>query len=142
MLSKMVDPFRLCKQGASMQGTLQLAELTRLQALCDQGAGTVTVSLQFNTNAHRLLFVEGNISGDIHLACQRCGKPMIEALDISFQLTPVVSDAQAKKLPEGFEPLWVEEGQVVIGSLVEDEILLALPMVPKHPENTQDGSCA
>jgi len=67
---------------------------------------------------------------------------MTDALDIHFSVSPMVSDAQTKKLSHSFDPLLVDEGQVVIAYMVEDEILLALPMVPKHPENTQDGSCA
>jgi uncharacterized protein len=44
----------------------------------------------------------------------------------------VTSIDQANRLPEGYEPLLVEEGKIPLKNIIEDEILLILPTFPKH----------
>ena len=44
-------------------------------------------------------------------------------------------DYQIECMVPGFEPLMVEKGEVMaLSDIVEDELLLMLPMAPMHPE--------
>ena len=38
----------------------------------------------------------------------------------------------ADRLPEGYEPLLIEEYKIFLKEIVEDELLLTLPAFPKH----------
>ena len=67
------------------------------------------------------------------LKCQRCLEVLEWAVAYDFKLGIVSSFAQADGLPEGFEPLMLpEDGKVSVKDIVEDEILIILPDIPKH----------
>ncbi|KPJ94933.1 MAG: hypothetical protein AMJ53_04110, partial [Gammaproteobacteria bacterium SG8_11] len=46
----------------------------------------------------------------------------------------VASLAEARNLPENYEPLVADHGPLSLAELVEDEILLALPAIAMHAE--------
>lgn len=134
MLPKFVDPIRLCKQGELLKGELRLSALPRLQAICDQQDRVVQVTLTFGIDKNGVLVVQGLITGEIRLICQRCNQPMNEVLAVESLLSPVLSDDRAKKLPKAYEALFLVDDAVVIADMIEEEILLALPMVSKHED--------
>lgn len=131
MLPKTVDPIRFAKQQATFDGDVALKTLPRLQEICDQVDKTVHVVLQFDQES-RWYVIRGNINGSVGLICQRCNCPMDFNLDVSFVLSPVVSEERAKNLPTHIEPVFMEDESIVVDEMIEDEILLAFPMVPKH----------
>jgi len=71
------------------------------------------------------------------MICQRCMKPMSVQVASEVSLGIVSSDARAAQLPEGFEPLIVEEEPIALARVVEDELILALPIVALH----EDQAC-
>lgn len=133
LLPKTLDPIRVAKQGAHLEGQLSLHRCERLQAICDQAdlQAQVTMDLNMDIKAN-VPFIRGNIRTAVNMICQRCNKPMQYDLDIPFSLCPMVSEKQAKNLPGEYEPLMVHDEQVIVSEMIEDEILLALPMVVKH----------
>ena len=131
-LPKIFDPIKLAKLNASMKGQIFLRDLSRLQELSDQSDQVAKIDLQFGQDAGRTYFIKGEINTAINLVCQHCNKPMAYELHAEFALSPVVSDERAKNLPECYEPVTMENESVSAIDMIEDEILLALPMVPKH----------
>lgn len=131
-LPKTLEPLRLAKHETDLQGNLLLHNFPRLQAMYEQSDNKVDVSLQFGIDQSRTYFIKGEIKGVISLTCQRCNESMQHELDCAFLLGPVSSDEFAKKLPHALEPLIMEDEMVSTITMIEDEILLALPMVPKH----------
>lgn len=74
------------------------------------------------------------VVGELQLCCQRCLGPLAWPVRIATQMQPVRSGQQ---IPE--EELENDEidaieldGELDVGALVEDEILLALPIAPRH----------
>ncbi|EST85057.1 hypothetical protein ECC1470_09924, partial [Escherichia coli ECC-1470] len=66
----------------------------------------------------------------VTLECQRCGKPFTHQVYTTYCFSPVRSDEQAEALPEAYEPIEVNEfGEIDLLAMVEDEIILALPVV-------------
>ena len=52
-----------------------------------------------------------------------------------FSLGWLVSETQAESLPERYEPLLSEDGLVETSLIIEDELLLSLPIVSYHDED-------
>ena len=67
------------------------------------------------------------------LECQRCLEAMVWPVNSDVSLTFVESIDEAERLPEGLDPQWVEKGRVKFRDLIEDELLLTLPLVAMHP---------
>jgi uncharacterized protein len=61
---------------------------------------------------------------------------LISPLSVEFHLGLVLSESQIGSLPKQYEPLLTAE-ELVVSELVEDELILALPIVSRHPQ--EDG---
>ena len=67
------------------------------------------------------------------LTCQRCLQPMAEPLAVDTRIRFVRGEAQAEALDgeEDYDVLALARS-LDLRALVEDELLLALPIVPRH----------
>jgi len=131
-LPKSLDPIKLGKHNAQMQCQFSLRNLPRLQEIADQQNQIAEINLQFGQDERRTYFIKGKIKTTLNLICQRCNKPMHYVMDVTFALSPVISDERAKNLSDHYEPVAMENESVSAVDMIEDEIILALPMVPKH----------
>jgi len=64
--------------------------------------------------------------------CQRCLEPVSIDLDCQVSLALVESEEAASRLPDSMEPLISPDETVDLLELIEDELILALPIVPRH----------
>ncbi|MDF1655007.1 MAG: YceD family protein [Coxiellaceae bacterium] len=137
-MEKTIDPLRLASRGESLQGEVALSDLTRVSSeLQDTPSGQVSYCFDFSHDEQGRAVVNGRIQASVMLECQRCGQVVEIALDLSPRLMVTRSDEQAKQIPREFEPLLVGEEPVALFEMLEEELLLALPMVPRHEE----GKC-
>lgn len=134
MLPKIIDPIQLCKQGVTLTGELRLEKFSRLHGLCDPDKQSISVALHFDRDNYGFSRIHGALTGGVDLCCQRCNQKLYLPLTENFYLSPVSSDEAAKRLKEPYEPLMITEDPVVLAELLEDELLLALPMAPKHED--------
>jgi len=136
-LPKYIQPSRLFESDMLLQGSLPLSSFPRLQEFLLNNAGEVVLDLKGGRDVERIIYINGNLQAVLHLECQRCMKVVDYPLSISLNLSPVFSEEGSKRLPERYEPLMVEDDQIDLVTLVEDELLLNLPMIPKH----EDPNC-
>ncbi|OGI58431.1 MAG: hypothetical protein A2V58_09580 [Candidatus Muproteobacteria bacterium RBG_19FT_COMBO_61_10] len=130
-LPETIDPIQLAEQGARLTGELPLQAMTRLAAACEVCEGMATADLKFAREPHGLRFLRARIEAKLGLLCQRCLLPM----DVIVRSEPVLALFRPGEpqtgVPEEAEPLVVEPGWS-LAALVEDELLLAMPMMPRH----------
>jgi len=129
-----IDPWRLTAEGGRLEGSLALAALPRLVAELNRTDGVASVALAAGMDRQGIRFIKGALRTKVELVCQRCLGPFQLALDVTVSLGLVRSEAEADRLPEEYEPLLVPEGVIHVADLVEDELLLALPRIPRHDE--------
>ena len=73
------------------------------------------------------------------MQCQRCLKPVIVEVAIETTLTVAAHDEEARAKIKDYEPILLnEEGVLDIDALIEEEILLSLPLVAMHTESSND----
>lgn len=126
-----IDPFRLAGQGRRLQGTLPLGAMTRLMdSVLGPENGQVMVDLRFDTSENGVSSVSGQLHALVQMRCQRCLEPMDVSLDVAPVLLLRRMDEVAAQ-QEDPETLLVQ-GPLRLRDLVEDELLLALPMLPRH----------
>ena len=83
---------------------------------------------------HQIL--ELGLKGRFHLVCQRCLQDCSVDLDEQRRYVFVATEAEADDYPmedEEQEPL-VASQHFNLLETIEDEVLLSLPLIPKHPE--------
>jgi len=76
------------------------------------------------------------LKGCLHLVCQRCLQDCAVNLDEKRRFVLVATESEADDYPledEEQEPL-VASQHFNLLETIEDEVLLSLPLIPKHPE--------
>lgn len=133
----------LGERGAVLDGELRVAELTRLatslHADCD---ATVTVALRFGCAADSRATVELAFAATLLLTCQRCLEPVKQAVEETVEWIVVGSEAEATRVAENVEPLVLADDRLQLATLVEDELIVSLPMAPRHASIDECGALA
>lgn len=134
-LPERVNPFRLAESGRRLEGRIEISRLKRLLPSLVSDEGEVVVRLEFGRNAQGLATIRGRIEAALQLECQRCMQPMTYPVKDDVEIAVVETDAEAELVQEQYDPLVVDDEALMIVDLVEDELLLALPLAPGHPES-------
>jgi uncharacterized protein len=147
-MKRAVDPLRLdvaafAKSGARLEGAWPLAELPRLassgheDAATESAAAQVVWQAQGEERARRGgapdLWIHLEASATLSLVCQRCLGPVATTLDARRSFLFVEGEERAADLDaEMDDDVLALPRHLDLRALVEDELLLALPLVPRH----------
>ena len=121
------------------EGRLPLSSMHRLREVLadDEGeatAGEVRFALEFDRDALQVPYVELRIDALLPLLCQRSLQRFLLPVNIVQRLGLIRDEADEAALPPGYEPLLVPaDGELRPAELVEDELILAVPLVPVSP---------
>ncbi|GAA4862658.1 YceD family protein [Luteimonas vadosa] len=135
---EVVDAWRMVAARRGFEGRLPLASLSRLRDALVDAEGEVEYSLQFDRDALQVPYVELRIEACLPLQCQRSLQRFLLPVVLTQRLGLLREggDAEADEaaLPEGYEALQVAaDGELRPAELVEDELILAVPVVPVDP---------
>lgn len=132
-LPAQVDPIRLAEEGARLIGELPLKPLHRLASLCANDQAQVAVDLQFARVGNDRWEMRGSIRGVFTVMCQRCLQPFALTLAVTPAVWFARSAAEERQLMDdtGQEAVLADH-PLPLASLVEEELLLAFPMIPAH----------
>ncbi|WP_263079970.1 YceD family protein [Endozoicomonas sp. Mp262] len=131
-LPKTIDPRKLARQGMQFEGSLALNRFSRLVDALADDQGEVKATLRFYLDEDRQVVLEGHLDLACKMVCQRCLDIADIPVHTDIRLMAVWTDEQAKALPSGYEPLFLQEEPVELVPLLEDELLLELPLIPFH----------
>ncbi len=133
-LQDYIKPLSFCDRGEHLKGIIPLAGMSRLaDSLCHQN-GEVEIDLAFDIDSQGCKVVRGHLKTDLALQCQRCMTPVATRIETDISLAFVDSEAAGKQLSSEYDPYILDEPTVVVRELVEDELILALPIVTFHLE--------
>ncbi|HZM46044.1 MAG TPA: YceD family protein [Burkholderiales bacterium] len=130
-----IASLEFARTGQTLGGSLAVAELTRLQDSLYDTLGLVDFAVQGGYDSRGRPTLRLDVSGTLHLKCQRC----LGQLDFPLRLASTLllasaAEAAASRLDEE-EVEWIEASpELDVGALVEDEIILCLPYSPRHAE--------
>lgn len=132
-LPEIIDPLVFAERRTELKGKLKLNTLLRLSGSLLDDSGNVEVGLFFNKKG-RHAFIEGWAKATLLLQCQNCLDSVEMPIAVDIKLGLITTLEQADELPQGYEPLLVDDEKLLLKDIVEDELLLALPAFPKHPQ--------
>jgi uncharacterized protein len=123
----------MADSSAELKGQLSLSRLHRFCESLLSNEGEVELDLSFGRNDKGFKTIQGHAYTTVKLQCQRCLEPVSESIDVKIDLVVVRNEDQIKDVGDfEKEPLIVEDDNVDIAALVEDDLMLALPMVAYH----------
>lgn len=138
-LPEIIDPFKYCRQnqgaGTHLSGSMCVSKIA--DVLQDSHLlvnKIIQIELNFFYSMDEVHVIEGQVSGTLRLNCQRCLDEFHLTVSPKIKVAVVKNLETAKKLPSQYEPLIAETGKVNLRNWMAEEILLAIPMIPKHEE--------
>jgi len=135
---KPLDVDRLSDGGADLEFAVPLAELSELRSPQGEVAGEARGRARFSRE-QGVAVVELALTGVATLTCQRCMQPMEYPFESRTRVALLASEAQTGELPPDLEPVLAADGRISLGELITQELLLLLPIVPRH---AADAPCA
>ena len=137
ILPEQLDVIQKAKFGAEIQGQWPINKLQRLSELVLDDTGDIHAEMKFHQQGH-LRLIDGHVSAELQVTCQRCMQTMTLSLNSDFKLGLICKEAQAEGLPEGYEPYLTEGDSENIPELLEQELLLAIPLVVRHEDDCSE----
>ncbi|KNH09152.1 protein clustered with ribosomal protein L32p [Candidatus Burkholderia brachyanthoides] len=141
-----LDLYEFAKSGRQSTGALRISQMPRMLAEVPldapdrdtvftwQAEGSTQPELQDDGTEAPQPYLRLAVHGSVWLTCQRCLTPYSQHLDVDATYRIVVTEEEADEYP-----LDDDEIEVIVGSrqfdlvdLIEEELLLSLPLAPKH----------
>jgi uncharacterized protein len=131
-----IDGFEFARSGARKSGDWRVEDFPRLRDELYAAEGTLHYSLQGLAEEQGRPALRMKVEGTLQLKCQRCLGPLDFDLCSEAQLLLFEDELELAALAvdaEGPECI-VAQREMRVLDLVEDEVLLALPIAPRHEQ--------
>lgn len=139
---RVLDVAAFCRNSGELGGELALASLPRLASSLVQGDDAAPVP-PLAWRARGVLrpagvgepqpWIELEARAPARLQCQRCLQPVDVALEVARPIRFVEGEDEAARLDEeGEDDVLALTHRLDLLGLLEDELILALPLVPRH----------
>ncbi len=125
-----IDSFQFAHSGSGLTGRLGAEQLSRL---ADQQVtlNELSFELRGGTNRSGKLCLHLAVKGSLTLVCQRCMGPLDFPLDFDAELEIAASKEEIELADDEVDRV-LGSSELSVPDLVEDEVMLELPMVPRH----------
>jgi uncharacterized protein len=141
-----IDSLDFAGNGREISGEVPVAELARLQDVLESPQGILSYTVRGGVDNQSSHFLDIRVTGRCRLICQRC----LEGLDYPVQidarlllrdqasLNAMGAEEHLAGHPEGEEAFdsILADAHLDVLNLLEEEVLLSLPIAPRHEIGT------
>jgi uncharacterized protein len=131
-LPAQIDPRKLALQGAVLEGEVFATDLTRLATAVSAVTSPLKATIQFARDESGQAVATGTASVFVDVICQRCLDAVNIELHANLSLQIIWSEDQISNVAPDREPWIVVDRMADLNAIIEDEVLLALPIVNYH----------
>ena len=132
-LPELVDPWRMVQARRVFDGQLPLSMLPRLREALAGDVGEVVYAIAFETDEFGIAYLDLSVDARLPMMCQRALDVFELPVTFRQKLGLIANEADEAGLPEPYEPLLVVDAQLRLKDVIEDELILALPVVALGP---------
>lgn len=139
-----IDSLEFARSEQQLRGTLPVASLKRLEDVLFDTAGNLDYQLSGTRDKRKRAQLALSITGRLHLQCQRCLGLLDYPVDVASVLLLVPRGAQPEEdIDDPEAPNAIEaSAELDLAGLIEDEVLISLPLAPRHPERACESRLA
>lgn len=136
-LPESVDAWRMVSARRSFQGEFPVVAMKRLGETLAGTEGTAHYELDFGRDEFGTAYLDVRVQVPVTLTCQRSLEPFVLPMTVDSRLGLIRSERDEAALPPNVEPLLIaDDSKLNLLEVIEDELLLALPLVPVNPDST------
>jgi uncharacterized protein len=126
----------LSARGAAVEREFKLIDLPRMTELAVDDKALARLSARFHLVETRA-GIAGRVTANLRLVCQRCLGPVQVLVEDEFHVVLVPSEVEMDRLPDEQDAIIVDAARLDLGWLLEEQLLLAMPLVPVHGTNKE-----
>lgn len=135
------DAYRLAHERGVVAGSVDPHRLPRVADLLADGPASVAWRIEGTKDALGRPAVAVALLGSVSLTCQRCLADFAWPIEQRSEVLLARDELELAALDAGSElEVVLAEGSLDPLTLVEDELVLALPFAPRHPEGDCDST--
>ena len=128
-----VDPWKAAQGNRVYRGTMALEKMSRLKPLLAQAEGEAKFKATFAMDTKRLATIQLVVETELPLRCQASLGHYLHPVRRRSMLAVIEDEGDQYNLPGHYEATRVESGQLVFLDVVQDELILEVPQVPRKP---------
>jgi uncharacterized protein len=133
-LPDVLDAWRTVNARRVYEGRLPLAVMPRLAEYLVDTEGECGYRIEFGRDEFGVAFVDLKADAALPLICQRSLERFELPVGIEQRLGLIRDERDEASLPPGYEPVLLpEDARLNPAELIEDELILAIPVVPVKP---------
>lgn len=128
-----IEPYKLVDRNIIYEGNIPLADLPRLREALASDNSDICVKVVFVRGEQHQALMSIKLEATVYLVCQRCLDIMAFSTSAVYNYMFIASEREEVLLPEGYDVLELgTKDPFDLKVLIEDELLLALPIIPIH----------
>ena len=128
-----ISPGRAAEGKRIFSGTIPFSRMKRLAALLEDAQGEASFVAAFRTDQDKRVIIDLQVEAALPLVCQESLEVYDEQVKRRSELAVIDHDGEQVEVPDCYEPVLTENGRLAMASLVEEELLLGLPQIPRKP---------
>lgn len=130
-----IDPYRAAAKKLDYQGIVAADGLERLASMVVSVADDAQVNLSFYEDLSGIVVFEGTVVCPVIMECQRCGEKMRLELKTGFRYSPDIKKIEELELQDQYDSADLNNlGEIDLYAIIEDELILSLPLIAKHSD--------
>jgi uncharacterized protein len=141
-LPEIVDAWRSVTARRRFEGSIRVRDMPRLRESLARDDGSIRYELEFGRDELQVPYLQLSAEGRLPLECQRTLEPFELEVSIHERLGLIAREEDEAALPPGYEPLLTPSGELKLADVIEDELILALPVVPLKPGSETENEVA
>ncbi len=136
-----IDALDFVRNTRTHHGKIKLDGFVRLQDYLSDSQGKLEYKVSGTLDKNGKPIIQVTIKGTINLHCQRCLDGLAHVLDIQTAILLVENESELSRLDgtESVDGILAASDTDVL-ALIEDEIILSLPISPRHREDECSAS--
>ena len=133
-LPELIKPTKLARQDLLLKGIFPLVKMTRLTADAHSTDGAVDVDVVLTKDGQGFSIMQGVVKTSVQLRCQRCLDGVGVKLSVDLSLAFVAHESRVAQVPSIYEAVLLDSEEISFIELLEDELILALPLMAYHDD--------
>ena len=131
-----VDVYELARSGQSVSGQKPIAAMSRLASQLASEQGDVRYRFSGLVDARGRCAASISLDATLSLVCNHCDKPVSYTLGLrrAYYFIPDESSLDAVDVDTSDEEALVGHRCFDLGELIEDEMILDMPIAPRHAD--------
>lgn len=134
-----LDPWKAAEGRRTFAGSMPLKRMERLVPLLAGNEGEVRFTATFDFDQQSRVTIHVTVDAELPLVCQTSLETYLEPVRRASLLGVMENLAEETMMPENYEPVLAVNGRLALQDIVEDELLLGMPQVPRKPQSGPDS---